>query len=216
MREPFGRHALRHSEENPGPQARAMLRPAVGDTATQYQRSQDMAGGTGSAQAHRYSISVEATERELRLCGFALLNHYLTMHQIIAEHVHLAPVEMLILIATTTGNVQRALRPGSLPAALRGRTPLPPELVVPMSRRAIARVTGLPTETVRRHVDSMVNRGILVAMPKGVFAPSRLTEGWAAGAVLSLLESHVGCTEQLIALQAIAPQAPRSAKSKRG
>jgi DNA-binding IclR family transcriptional regulator len=85
-----------------------------------------------------------------------------------------------------------------------------------MSRRAIARVTGLPTETVRRHVDSMVSRGILVSMPKGVLAPSRLTEGWAAGAVLSLLESHVGCTEQLSALQAIAPQAPRSARSKRG
>jgi len=163
------------------------------------------------------AISVEATRRELRLCGFALLNHYLTMHQVIAEHVQLPPVEMLILIATTTGNVQRAaLRPGSLPEALRGREPLPPELVVPMSRRAIARVTGLPTETVRRHVDGMVRRGILVASPKGVLAPSRLSEDWAAGAVLSLLESQAACTEQLLALQAIAPQAPRPARPKRG
>jgi hypothetical protein len=163
------------------------------------------------------AISPEATRRELRLCGFALLNHYLTMHQVIAEHVQLPPVEMLILIATTTGNVQRAaLRPGSLPEALRGVKPLPPELVVPMSRRAIARVTGLPTETVRRHVDGMVRRGILVARPKGVLAPSRLSEDWAAGAVLSLLESHAGCTEQLLALQAIAPQAPRAARPKRG
>jgi len=163
------------------------------------------------------AISAEATRRELRLCGFALLNHYLTMHQVIAEHVQLPPVEMLILIATTTGNVQRAaLRPGSLPEALRGREPLPPELVVPMSRRAIARVTGLPTETVRRHVDGMVRRGILVASPKGVLAPSRLSEDWAAGAVLSLLESQAACTEQLLALQAIAPQAPRAARPKRG
>jgi hypothetical protein len=165
---------------------------------------------------HRHAISPEATQRELRLCGFALLNHYLTMHQVIAEHVQLPPVEMLILIATTTGNVQRALRPGSLPEALRGSKPLPPELVVPMSRRAIARVTGLPTETVRRHVDSMVGRGILVSSAKGVLAPSRLSEDWAAGAVLSLLESHTACTEQLLALQAIAPQAPRPARSKRG
>ena len=79
-----------------------------------------MAERTESTHAYRCSISVEATERELRRCGFALLNHYLTMHQVIAEHVHLPPVEMLILIATTTGNVQRALRPGSLPEALRG------------------------------------------------------------------------------------------------
>jgi len=165
---------------------------------------------------HRIAISVEATQRELRLCGFALLNHFLTMHQVIAQHVHLQPVDLLILIATTTGNVQRALRTEVLPQALRGIRPLPPELVVPMSRRAIARVTGLPTETVRRHVDRMVRRGILVARPKGVLAPSRLSEDWAASAVLSLLESHAVCTEQLLALQAIAPQAPRSTKAKRG
>jgi hypothetical protein len=165
---------------------------------------------------HRHVTSAAAAQRELRLCAFALLNHYLTMHQVIAEHVHLPPADMLILIATTTGNVQRALRPGSLPEALRGSKPLPPELVVPMSRRAIARVTGLPTETVRRHVESMVRRGILVARPEGVLAPSRLSEGWATPALLRLLESHAACTEQLLALHAIAPQAPRLGRAGRG
>lgn len=164
-----------------------------------------MAARTVAGQ-YRLSISSEATERELRLCGFALLNHFLTMHQVIAEHVRLAPVELLILVATTTGNVQRALLTDGLPEELRGRKPLPPKLVVPMSRRAIARVTGLPTETVRRHVASMVERGILVAMPKGVRAPHRLAERWAPAATLRLIESHVNCAEQLIALQAIAPQ----------
>jgi len=175
-----------------------------------------VAGRVETVQTCRYAISVEATQRELRRCGFALLNHYLAMHQAIAEHAHLEPVELLILIATTTGNVQRALRPEALPEALRGSKPLPPELLVPVSRRAIARVTGLPTETVRRRVDSMVKRGILVSMPRGVLAPSRLTEGWATAAVLRLLESHAECTEQLIALQAIAPQPPRSDGSTRG
>jgi hypothetical protein len=170
---------------------------------------------TGGLQTYRFLVSVEATERELRMCGFALLNHYLTMHLVIAEHVRLQPVELLILIATTTGNVQRAVRTAALPDALRGSKPLPPELAVPMSRRAIARVTGIPTETVRRHVASMVKRGILVSMPKGVRAPSRLTEHWAATAALRLIESLVGCTETLIALQAIAPQPSRSTRSKR-
>ena len=175
-----------------------------------------MAERTEGIQTYRYSISVEATERELRLCGFALLNHFLTMHHVIAEHVRLQPIELLILIATTTGNVQRALRPEALPEALRGSKPLPPELAVPISRRAIARVTGIPTETVRRHVEGMVKRGILLSTPKGVRAPSRLTERWAAAATLRLIESHVGCTERLIALQAIAPRPPRSTRSKRG
>jgi hypothetical protein len=171
---------------------------------------------TEGVQTERHSISGEATERELRLCGFALLTHYLTMHQVIAEHVQLQPVELLILVATTTGNVQRALRPKALPGAIRGSRPLPPALVVPMSRRALARVTGIPTETVRRHVESMVERGILVSTPKGVHAPSRLAEPWAAAAVLRLIESHAACTDLLIALRAIAPQAPRSARSRRG
>ena len=187
----------------------------MGDTVTQDQRSQGVAERTEGVQTYRYSISVEAMERELRLCGFALLNHFLTMHHVIAEHVRLQPIELLILIATTTGNVQRAVRTKALPDALRGSKPLPPELAVPMSRRAIARVTGIPTETVRRHVESMVKRGILLSTPKGVRAPSRLTERWAAAATLRLIESHAACTEKLIALQAIAPQPPRSATSKR-
>jgi hypothetical protein len=170
---------------------------------------------SGDNQTCRYSISVEATKRELRLCGFALLNHFLTMHQVIAEHVGLQPVELLILIATTTGNVQRALRPGGLPEAIRGSQTMPPAIVVPMSRRAIARITGIPTETVRRHVQGMVKRGILVSMPKGVHAPNRLAERWVAGAMLRLIESHVACTEQLLALQAVAAQPGRPGKSRR-
>jgi hypothetical protein len=199
----------------PGPQAHALPQPAAGGTVTQDQRSQGLRQRTEGVPTYRYSVSVEATERELRLCGFALLNHFLTMHHVIAEHVRLQPMELLILIATTTGNVQRALRSEALPEPLRGSKPLPPELAVPMSRRAIARVTGIPTETVRRHVQSMVRRGILVSVPKGVRAPNRLTERWAAAATLRLIESHAGCTERLIALKALVPQPPRTGKSKR-
>jgi hypothetical protein len=83
---------------------------------------------TDRAARFRVSVSAEATQRELRMCGFALLNQYLTMHRVIAEHLDLHPVELLILIATTTGNVQRAVRPDALPDVLRGSTPLPPEL----------------------------------------------------------------------------------------
>jgi hypothetical protein len=164
---------------------------------------------------NRFSISPEAMERELRLCGFALLNEYLTMHQVIAEQLRLQPVELLILIATTTGNVQRALRPKALPDAIRGSQPLPPGLAVPISRRAIARVTGIPTETVRRHVESMVKRGILVSLPKGVHAPNRLKESWVVGAVLRLIESHAACTESLMALGVLATQTTRPHHSKR-
>jgi hypothetical protein len=86
---------------------------------------------TDRAARFRVSVSAEATQRELRMCGFALLNQYLAMHLVIAEHLELNPIELLILIATTTGNVQRAVRPDALPEVLRGSTPLPQELIEP-------------------------------------------------------------------------------------
>jgi hypothetical protein len=137
------------------------------------------------------------------MCGFAVLNHYLAMHLVIAEQMQLEPVEMLILVATTTGNVQRAVLPGALPEVLRGSAPLPAELIVPMSRRAIARITGIPKETVRRHVDSMLRRGILLPMSRGVRARPGLADRKAMDSILRAVELHAVCTEQLMRLGAI-------------
>jgi hypothetical protein len=162
------------------------------------------------APRYRYSVSAEATEQQLRLCAFALLNHCLAMHRVLAGHLELEPVELLILVAATTGNVQRALSSGPRKTGLPAREPLPTGLVVPMSRRAIARITGLPTETVRRHVANMIGRGILLSTAKGVRAPNRLAESKALAAILELLELHAECTEQLGRLQAIVARPERS------
>jgi hypothetical protein len=165
---------------------------------------------------YRLSVSLAATEKELRLCAFALVNHYIAMHRALADHLELPPVELLILIATTTGNAQRAARPEALPELLRGSEPLPVELVVPVSRRAIARMTGIPKETVRRHVDDMIKRGILLAMPGGVRTRPGLAGRKALGTVQRLVELHATCTEQLIRLEAIAPQDTRPSRAHAG
>ena len=177
---------------------------------------------TEGVPGYRYAVSTDATERQLRPCGFALLNHCLAVHRVLAGHLELQPVELLILVATTTGNVQRALSPGTRKSRLPAREPLPTGLVVPMSRRAIARVTGIPKETVRRHVASMIGRGILLSTPKGVRAPNRLAERKTLAVTLELLELHAACTEQLGKLQAIVarPEPPqvrsRTSAARRG
>jgi hypothetical protein len=171
---------------------------------------------TDRAARFRMSVSVGAAQRELRMCGFALLHQYLAMHLVIAQHLELQPVELLILVATTTGNVQRAVRPDALPEVLRGSAPLPPELVVPMSRRAISRMTGIPKETVRRHVDSMIERGILLSMPRGVRARPGLADRTSMTAILRVVELHAACTEQLIKLGAITMHPAGHAMSRRG
>lgn len=143
----------------------------------------------------------DATERELRLCAFAAVNQYLEMHWILSEQLGLAPVELLIYLSTTMGNAQRVATPATLPAVLRDAAALPPELLVPVSRRAIARLTGLPKETVRRHVESMVARGLLQVSPKGVRAtPGALGKAGAKRAVRRLVESQVAHTDVLLRL----------------
>jgi hypothetical protein len=112
-------------------------------------------------------------------------------------------------------DVQRAVRPDALPEVLRGSTPLPQELIVPISRRAIARVTGIPKETVRRHVDSMVRRGILLSMSRGVRAKPGLADRKAMTAILRVVELHAACTEQLIKLGAITTHPAGPARSRR-
>jgi hypothetical protein len=174
-----------------------------------------MAKRTDAAK-FRLSVSDAATEKELRLCAFALVNHYVAMHRVISDHLALQPVELLILVATTTGNAQRAARPEVLPDPLRGSEPLPPELVVPMSRRAISRMTGIPKETVRRHVEAMVRRGILLEMPRGVRARPGLAGRKALGAVQRLVELHATCTELLIGLEAIALPPARASRGHAG
>jgi hypothetical protein len=174
-----------------------------------------MTQNTAGVPRYRYVVSAEATERHLRQCGFALLSQFLAMHRVLAENLELQPVELLILIATTTGNVYRAVGPRTHRTERSSREPLPADLVVPMSRRAIARITGMPKETVRRHVASMVKRGILLTTPRGVRAPNRLGERKAVTAILELMKLHAECTEQLGALRAIEQRVDRAQVSGR-
>jgi DNA-binding IclR family transcriptional regulator len=75
-------------------------------------------------------------------------------------------------------------------------------------------MTGIPKETVRRHVDSMVSRGILLSMPGGLRARPGLADRTAATAILRSVELHAACTEQLINLGAITTHAAGPAGSR--
>jgi hypothetical protein len=158
---------------------------------------------TGPVPPLRLASSTDGIERELRRSAFALVEHYLATHRLIAGQLRLDPVELLIYAAATTGNVQRAVRSDALPGRLRGREAMPPEMIVPISRRALARVTGLPTESVRRHVQRLVDRGLLVSTPRGVYALNRLADDGVKAAILALVESQLACTERLVALRAV-------------
>ena len=86
-----------------------------------------------------------------------LLNLFLAMHRILSEHEGMSPSVMLIYVTVCVGNIQKLMRERSVPADYTATAVLPREWVVPMSRSAIAAATGLPRETVRRHVAHLID-----------------------------------------------------------
>ena len=102
-----------------------------------------------------------------RAAIFPLLNLFLAMHRSLSEHEEMGPSVMLIYLTVCVGNIQKLMRERSVPAEYTATAVLPREWVVPMSRSAIAAATGLPRETVRRHVGHLIDQGLLIEDPRG-------------------------------------------------
>jgi DNA-binding transcriptional ArsR family regulator len=75
---------------------------------------------------------------------------------------------MIIALSVTMGNVQHLLNsPEQLAPYEDLTTIIPAELQRPVTRLAITRATGLPRETVRRKVASLIEAGILIKDERG-------------------------------------------------
>ena len=102
-----------------------------------------------------------------RVAMSGLTNLFLTMHRTMSSTMGLGPTELLIFATVAVANVQKLMRERCIPPGFSGTDVLPREWVVPISRNAIASATGLPRETVRRHVARMIASGLLVEDPRG-------------------------------------------------
>lgn len=102
-----------------------------------------------------------------RAAIFPLLNLFLSMHQSLSEHEEMGPSVLLIYVTVCVGNIQKLMRERSVPSDYIATAVLPREWVVPMSRSAIAAATGLPRETVRRHVGHLIEQRLLIEDPRG-------------------------------------------------
>ncbi len=102
-----------------------------------------------------------------RTAMFALTNLFLSMHRSFTGHEGQSPTVVLIYCTVSNGNIQKLMRERTIPPDYMATAVLPREWVVPMSRSAIAAATGLPRETVRRHVAQMIENGMLVEDQRG-------------------------------------------------
>ena len=119
------------------------------------------------APSDRVATVPDRMAAQWRSAMFPLLNLFLSMHRTLSEHERMGPSVMLIYVTVCVGNIQKLMRERSIPPDYTATAILPRELVVPMSRSAIAAATGLPRETVRRHIGHLVEQGMLIEDPRG-------------------------------------------------
>ena len=94
------------------------------------------------------------------------------------------------------------MRERQIPEYFTGTDILPREWVVPITRNAIASATGLPRETVRRQVEKMIARGLLIEDPRGgVTPPPGMIDHLSLGPILEpILTEFTRTAEMLIRL----------------
>lgn len=129
---------------------------------------------------------------ELRPAVYEMVNAWLSAHRLIGSALQVAPAEMLVYLTVAVASGQRLIRSGSMPDDLRGGAPLPNHLRGGISRRGIAEATGLPRETVRRHVATLIGSGRVVEMTRGrVAVPADFLEQIDSRAAIAELATIV-------------------------
>ncbi len=107
-----------------------------------------------------------------RVAMFGIANMFLGTHRAFtSSDIDISPTELLIYLTVCVANVQKLMRERSIPDGFTATEILPREWVVPISRNAIASSTGLPRETVRRQVEKMISRGLLIEDDRGGVTP---------------------------------------------
>ena len=140
-----------------------------------------------------------------RIAVCSLMNLFLTMHRTLATATPVGPIELLIYSTVSVANVQKLMRERSIPQKFAGTEILPREWVVPISRNAIATTSGLPRETVRRHVARMIESGLLIEDPRGgVTLPVGVIQDRGLEPFLEgMLTNYARSTEELLRIGAI-------------
>lgn len=102
-----------------------------------------------------------------RMALYAYFNGALVFLAEMQRRFALKPGEAQICLLVHTASIQRVVRDPHIPDHLRGNAPVPVELANGISRRQIARVTGLSREAVRRCVAMLLARELVIEKSPG-------------------------------------------------
>ena len=178
-------------------QALLCVTPPQADEANDEIPAQDCCTPGGVRRLH---IDPETKEALLRKWAFVLGNTLWDIQLFELTALDLRPEEDLVYRTIILASIQRILRErGPTHQVFMGEAPLPQHQITPVSMRRVAEVTGIPRETVRRHVQVLKLRGFVDEHPDGgVFAPNSLRIRVSAGLMDKGLQSILTAVNSLI------------------
>jgi hypothetical protein len=145
-------------------------------------------------------LNHDGLSRNLRFTAYHMLHTHLEFDRVVRDLFTPDPVKRLILLTVMAATIQRFVQDRSVPAPERAVRRMTRDEGMPMSRRAISHATGLPRETVRRHVEDMLRDGLLEARSTGVLANVLLLEQRSLTAIALLAEASAALTQKLVDL----------------
>lgn len=120
------------------------------------------------------AIDSSAADAKLRLSGFLVANQFLATSATLRRAFGLGHEDVLIVLTVALGNVQRMLRTPDAEGLAASTALVEQNRIIPVSRRAVARSTGLARESVRRRTNALVVSGILLEWEQGLRTARRL------------------------------------------
>jgi DNA-binding transcriptional ArsR family regulator len=141
--------------------------------------------------------------------GYVLINHMLSSLKAVADLHELTVPDVVILGHVIAANLQSKLRLQPKAGARPDQAEADVAQFQPISQSALARATGIPRETVRRHLKMLVARGLVNEAADGLRATVISSDSVFAPLVDDLLAILARTTNQLVEKGAlIAPGGP--------
>jgi len=159
----------------------------------------DATGGT------RLQIDAEAFERLQRLAMYEIVCAMLDLSCEVQETLGLRPDACQVYLLIAVSAVQRHARAPD--GAYVGIDPIPLSQSGTISRRRIADASGLPRETVARHVRNLIGRGLVIEVGRGRLTtpPGLLRDVGPTGLLDRMARHSASLANALLRLEVLVP-----------
>jgi len=157
----------------------------------------------------RLMPDTKAFDTGQRRALYAIVNGLLNLQWDLQETLDLRPEICQVYMIVAISGSQRYTRTAP-PGAFDGDAPLPSEMIGSVSRRRIADISGIPRETVARHVRTLIERGLVVEVGVGklITPPGLLRDIGPTGLPDRLFSEFAQTAQKLVRLGALKLETP--------